>query len=930
MTDVFVSYSRRDAEFVSRLAKSIEDHGKQVWLDTDGIADAEVFPQAIRTAIEQSDAFLFVITPAAVESAYCEQEVEYARALGKRMVPVLRTPVPDPQLPAEIRTRNWIPFTDGADYDHSIERLVGALDRDLEHAKEHTRWLVKALEWEVEGRDRSFLLRGSELRAAETWFAGTSQNAEPAPTPLQREYLLASRESRARRQRTLVASSIAVAAVSLGLLAFALISRDQAISEKVASSSQALAAQSQSELTVDPEVSVLLAMRAVKTSPTAQATFALRDALDRSPLRLAVGSSSQRQSHVCGAASGPSAGYSPNGALIAEGDCSGHVTIMDTSTGRVVRRAVVARLAPAVSYSPGGSLLAVGTNHGVLLLDARTLARRATLHGFGTANTVAFSPNGRWLVAASDDGLTEWNVHTRARRRLAVSPSLSSSSYFVFKTVAFTPNNRYVLAGRDIVNGVPVYDVQTGRLVRTLPTSGVGGAIVASDPAGRNLAIATLSAPGVGSVSIWRTSDWRKAFTAARVPGDQIAAVAFNPSGSELAVGDADGTAGIWSLPTREKVLALVGHTAEINEISFSPDGKLVLTASNDGTTRVWSASGSERLDLNSPYRGFGVSDMRLLGSRLVATGVAGSELTAMTWQSTTGRLLATVRLGPASPGQSGAMLSPDGRYALIIIPGNGTTIVRSVSNGRVVARLPNANAIAENNDDMRFAIVRILDDGNKYVNEIVNNRGSPTVKLAPVPSLNASCPADLMTFSRNERMVAAANFCGQVAVWNAKTGGTLSTFYQGGQISDIAFSPAAPRLAVSSWDATTTVWNVRTGRSMLDLDGDTGGVDGVVYSSDGSRLLTTSIDRTARLWDAATGSMLRVLSAPQRLGDPAFSADAGSIATADSRGVIRVWNACPACGNAGALLKLARQDQTGVHELSRLEAAAVGSWQRA
>ena len=90
MADVFVSYSRRDAVFVRRIADSISERGKEVWLDTEGIADGEVFPEAIKRAIEQSDAFLFVITPDAVSSAYCENEVEYARDIQKRIVPVLR------------------------------------------------------------------------------------------------------------------------------------------------------------------------------------------------------------------------------------------------------------------------------------------------------------------------------------------------------------------------------------------------------------------------------------------------------------------------------------------------------------------------------------------------------------------------------------------------------------------------------------------------------------------------------------------------------------------------------------------------------------------------------------------------------------------------------------------------------------------------
>ena len=141
----------------------MEDRGKSVWIDTAGIADGEVFPAALRTAIEGADAFLFVITPASVTSDYCEQEVAYARSLEKRIVPVMRSPVPDREIPEEIRQRNWIPFTEGEDFDTSLNRIVRALDTDLERCKEHTRWLVKALEWDGEGHDRSFLLRGSEF-----------------------------------------------------------------------------------------------------------------------------------------------------------------------------------------------------------------------------------------------------------------------------------------------------------------------------------------------------------------------------------------------------------------------------------------------------------------------------------------------------------------------------------------------------------------------------------------------------------------------------------------------------------------------------------------------------------------------------------------------------------------------------------------------
>src|SRR5947209_10446366 len=144
MADAFVSYSRRDATFVGRLAGAIQERGKSVWLDTEGLADGEVFPQALRSAIEESDAFLFVITPQSAASAYCEQEVEHALSRGKRILPLLRATVRDSELHEQVRDRNWIPFDDDDQFDASMDRLIKAMETDLDHAKEHTRWLVKA------------------------------------------------------------------------------------------------------------------------------------------------------------------------------------------------------------------------------------------------------------------------------------------------------------------------------------------------------------------------------------------------------------------------------------------------------------------------------------------------------------------------------------------------------------------------------------------------------------------------------------------------------------------------------------------------------------------------------------------------------------------------------------------------------------------
>ena len=357
MADVFVSYSRRDTEFVQRIAASIESRGKTVWIDTADIADAEVFPTALRTAIEGSDAFLFVISPTSVASQFCEQEVDYAHSLEKRIVPVLRSTVADADVPEEIRQRNWIPFTEADDYDVSLERLVHAIDTDLQHCKEHTRWLVKALEWEAEGRDRSFLLRGSELKAAESWLARTPVDADPAPTTLQNEYILASRRAAARRQRALLGVSVAVTAVAIGLGVLALVSRNQAVSSSNTARSQALAAESENQLSADPEVSVLLARQAVQVAPIPQAVSALRQAMDTSAVRLALPTESVTD---CKYQASSFLAYSPDGNRVAGGSCTGEVTVTATSTGRIVYRRHLPVQEDDVAYDPDGRVRAVG------------------------------------------------------------------------------------------------------------------------------------------------------------------------------------------------------------------------------------------------------------------------------------------------------------------------------------------------------------------------------------------------------------------------------------------------------------------------------------------------------------------------------------------------------------------------------------------
>jgi WD40 repeat protein len=196
----------------------------------------------------------------------------------------------------------------------------------------------------------------------------------------------------------------------------------------VTARSQALAARAENELSIDPETSVLLARRAVREAPTREASFALREAIDGSFLRLAL---PNRPGATCGFQSGPSVAYRPDGRELVESLCDSAVVELDATKGRVLRTAKVSAQASSVAYSPNGSMLAVGTDQGVQLRDPATLAVLRQLDGHGEPNALAFSPDGRLLAATSDHGTTLWNVATGAARDLIVSRNNN-------RTLAFT------------------------------------------------------------------------------------------------------------------------------------------------------------------------------------------------------------------------------------------------------------------------------------------------------------------------------------------------------------------------------------------------------------------------------------------------------------------------------------------------------------
>jgi TIR domain len=91
---VFVSYSRRDAAFVTRLVSVLEHDGHDVWVDTEDIRGSEEWRASIVRGIRLAEVVLLVISPSSMASPEVDREVAVAAQEGRRIVPIVLTPAP--------------------------------------------------------------------------------------------------------------------------------------------------------------------------------------------------------------------------------------------------------------------------------------------------------------------------------------------------------------------------------------------------------------------------------------------------------------------------------------------------------------------------------------------------------------------------------------------------------------------------------------------------------------------------------------------------------------------------------------------------------------------------------------------------------------------------------------------------------------------
>ena len=405
-----------------------------------------------------------------------------------------------------------------------------------------------------------------------------------------------------------------------------------------------------------------------------------------------------------------SVSFSPNGELLASG-VNYTIKLRDVSTGRLLRTFTGHKhYTISISFSPDGKYLASGSQDDTIKLwDVSTGKLLYTLES-GYTISISFSPDGKYLASAGVYTIRVWEVSTgKLVHKL--------EGHNAVRSISFSPDGRLLASGGSIIE---FWDISKGKPIKkTFNYYTCDIRAVSFSPDGKFLA----SGSSDETIKLWEVPTGRLLKTL-KGHEDGISSVSFSPDGKYLASGSWDNTIKLWEVPTGRLLKTLKGHEDRVTSVSFSPDGKYLASGSWDNTIKLWEVPTGRLLKTIEGNEGerfeciaFGPKGRLLAGEgklwdvltgRLVRTFEGGCSSFSPNGQFLASWGLDQIKLWKMSTGQQvrdfvgheggvlSVVFSPDGKL-LASGGGDGTIRFWNMSNGKLLATLyvfPDASVI--------------------------------------------------------------------------------------------------------------------------------------------------------------------------------------------------------------------------------------------
>ena len=519
-----------------------------------------------------------------------------------------------------------------------------------------------------------------------------------------------------------------------------------------------------------------------------------------------------------------------------------HVAMWDAAAQpeRAVLNATSA-LISAMAFSPDGKILAAASEDGAIRLweipEQREIAKLAS--NLSPAEEMTFSPDGRVLaVVGYNNKIQLWNV--AGLRRLG-TPITGDA-------IAFDPKGDLVAAVSD-ANVTRLLDLTSGHQVgRSLP-----GQAVAFSPDGRTMATAGNS----GQVLLWNAATQAPAGPPIGRGPRPVTQISFSSGGRVLATVASSGSAGtgtvkLWNIASRREI----GTKQPGDTIAFSYNGSILASESSNGIQLRDAATG-QQIDttLTGDMNSFGVGSIAASPDSLIlATGepTGPVRLWDLSLYQQVGVPIVESDVGFGQGGGPAPVLSPDGKQLVVAGSGDELRVLDVASRKQVGASLP----------------------GGEW--------GYTAVAFSP-----------------DEKYLATGNTAtgmgvGQLVLWSAVTHRRITIIARtASQINQIAFSPNGEFLAVAIDNVGVRLWNMKSLRSSILLDVGSGGPAGLSFNPGGKILATASSSGTIKFWNTSNG---RLAEAPltatnEGVSAIAYSPDGSILADAENDGTIQLWN---------------------------------------
>jgi WD40 repeat protein len=708
---------------------------------------------------------------------------------------------------------------------------------------------------------------------------------------------IAAREDRrrARRLRRLAALAVALLIVALavaGVFAYLL---HAANTEKVIAESRQLAADADLNLASDPELSTLLAMKALHLDHTnQQAVDALRAALPqiqdmgtyqaRTPVSSAVFDPADTSRVVSAGNDGSAwiwnaktgrhiaplspqggfgqdgsadvAAFNPTGTEVAIGYSLGQVALFDARSGKELQSADAGSQVNGAQFVGSTGVVAIATMKGVYLWTPGNGSKPVPmlLNGANTlsggANSIAAYPGNPLKLAVSTSNGTVILEISQNDRSIMRQQSLSQGQPqdTADGDAEFSPNGQQVVTA-DSDGAVRVYDLVNSKVVQTLA-----------------------------------------------VPRSIPDSVAFSPDGQLIVAGYSSGLTLVWDAATGTPLTQLAGNPGPVWTARFNASSSEVVTAGEDGTIRLWHAQPREvRTSFTSP------------------SGGPPQIVFAAQYSPDGGRILTVDGSGNASVFTAGGQPAGLGGQPVVLNPGatypnsavfnhNGTLIVTADEDGTVdlwgggpdYSQLSFPTPIKLNGpalyaafspDSTRIVVVTSNDTAEVF--------SRATGKLLQTLDPGQGFTLSVAVYSPDGRQILTGDDNGQVEVWNAATGTKIRPLgTPGPQINDVEFNRDGSQFVTASGGGVITVWAADHDRPLLSVNA-CPSPSTASFSPGGSMIVVACGDGTVRVRDAVTGHQIIVLSSPGLINSAAFSPDGKSIVTAfqaNNAGGVQIW----------------------------------------